>query len=150
MESICGVDCEICEYGEKLKCKGCKETAGCPFNKKCFIAKYMEVGGKESFDKLKKELIDEFNLLNVDGMPKINELFPLNGSFVNLEYPLLNGGNVKFLDDDEIYLGNQVECEFNDGEVNRCFGLVANMNFLLVSEYGEDGINPEIVIYKRR
>lgn len=83
-------------------------------------------------------------------MPKINELFPLNGSFVNLEYPLLNGGNVKFLDDDEIYLGNQVECEFNGGEVNRCFGLVANMNFLLVSEYGEDGINPEIVIYKRR
>lgn len=83
-------------------------------------------------------------------MPKINELFPLNGSFVNLEYPLLNGGNVKFLNDDEIYLGNQVECEFNDGEVNRCFGLVANMNFLLVSEYGEDGINPKIVIYKRR
>ena len=39
-------------------------------------------------------------------MPKINELFPLNGSFVNLEYPLLNGGNVKFLNDDEIYLGN--------------------------------------------
>ena len=37
MESICGVDCETCEYGEKLKCKGCKETAGCPFNKKCFI-----------------------------------------------------------------------------------------------------------------
>lgn len=83
-------------------------------------------------------------------MPKIKELFPLNGAFVNLEYPLSNGSTVKFLNNDEIYLGNQVECEFNDGELIRCFGLFAGMDFLLVSEYGSNGDNPEIVIYKKR
>ncbi len=32
----------------------------------------------------------------------------------------------------------------------RCFGLVANMDFLLVSEYGANGENPEIILYKKR
>ena len=83
-------------------------------------------------------------------MPRITELFPLNGAFVNLKYYLPNGSFTEFLNNDEIYLGNQVECEFNDGEIIRCFGLVANMDFLLVSEYGENGDNPEIVLYKKR
>ena len=80
----------------------------------------------------------------------VTELFYLNGAFVNLEYPLENNTTVKFLNNDEIYLGNQVECEFNDGELNRCYGLVANMNFLLVCEYGPNGEKPEIIVYKKR
>ena len=82
-------------------------------------------------------------------MPKIKELYPLHGSFVNLEYPLPNGIKAKFLNDNEAYLGNQVECEFND-EKKQCFGLIANTNFLLVCEYEANGNNPEIIIYKRR
>ena len=149
MESICGANCEECELFKKEKCKGCISANGCPFTKKCWIAKYIEVGSMEYFNELKKELINEFNSLNIEGMPKINELYPLLGSFVNLEYILPNGKNVKFLNDDESYLGTQVECEFND-EIKRCFGLVCNMNFLLVCEYGEDGASPEIIIYKKR
>ena len=42
------------------------------------------------------------------------------------------------------------KCEYNDGELIRCFGLVANMDFLLISEYGANGENPEIVLYKKR
>ena len=49
-----------------------------------------------------------------------------------------------------LYLGNQVECEFSDGTNQRCFGLVAGMDFLLVCEYGENGAEPEIVVYLRR
>lgn len=150
MEAICGADCSSCGYGKNLKCKGCKETKGCPFGKQCFIAKYILTGGKDNYEIYKKQLIDEFNSLNIDGMPKIKELYALNGSFVNLEYTLPNGKNVKFLNDNEIYLGNQVECEFNDGELIRCFGLVAGMDFLLVSEYGANGDNPEIIIYRKR
>lgn len=150
MEAICGADCSSCDYGKNLKCKGCKETKGCPFGKQCFIAKYILTGGKDNYEIYKKQLIDEFNSLNIDGMPKIKELYALNGSFVNLEYTLPNGKNVKFLNDNEIYLGNQVECEFNDGELIRCFGLVAGMDFLLVSEYGANGDNPEIIIYRKR
>ena len=83
-------------------------------------------------------------------MPKLDNLYPLHGSFVNLEYVLPNGNKVKYLNDDESYLGNQVECIFNDGETKKCFGVVANMSFLLVSSYEENGINPELIVYKKR
>ncbi len=149
MKGICGANCEECSLYNNT-CKGCKETNGCPFGKKCWIAKYIEVGDMDNYNKMKKELIDEFNSLNIDGMPKIDELYPLHGAFVNLEYELPNGVKTKLLSDDEPYLGNQVECLFNDEDNKRCFGLVSNMNFLLVCEYGENGVNPEIVVYKKR
>ncbi len=44
----------------------------------------------------------------------------------------------------------QVECEFNDGILIKCFGLVAGMDYLLVSEYGANCSNPQILIFKRR
>jgi hypothetical protein len=150
MESICGSNCNECEFGKNGKCKGCKNTNGCPFGKKCFIANYISIGGKENYTMLKKQLIDEVNCLKIDGMDLINELYPLNGSLINLEYSLPNGSKIKFLDDNEIYLGNQVECIFNDDDNKSYFGIVANMNFILVCEYGEDRDNPNIVVYKRR
>ena len=150
MESICGANCEECELYKNKKCEGCQATNGCPFGKKCWIAKYYEIGGKESFAEFKKQIIEEFDSLNIDGMPKITELYALNGSYVNMEYPLPNGTKVKFLNDNETYLGTQVECEFNDGDIKKCFGLLANPTFLLVCEYGENGSNPELIIYKKR
>ena len=150
MEAICGANCSECELLKNDKCKGCKNTKGCPFGKKCWIAKYIEVGGSNSFLELKKILINEFNSLDIDGMPKIDELYPLHGEYVNLEYPLPNGKKVNFLNNDDAYFGTQVENIFNDDEIKRCFGLLANMNFLLVCEYGEGGTNPEIIIYKKR
>ena len=150
MESLCGADCTNCEYGKNNNCKGCVNTKGCPFGKQCFVAKYILIGGKENFEIFKKQLIDEINELKVPGMPKIRELNALNGAFVNLSYHMPNGEFVKLLDDNEIYLGNQVECEFNDDSIIRCFGIVANMNFILISEYGPDGDNPELIMYKKR
>ena len=150
MESICGANCNDCGYGKNNNCKGCKETNGCPFGKQCFIAKYILTGGKENYELFKKQLVDEINNLNIEGMPKIDDLNPLNGSFVNLSYPMPNGESFKLLYDDDIYLGNQVESEFNDGEIIRCFGILANMDFILISEYGVNGDNPELILYKKR
>ena len=150
MESICGADCNNCGYGRSNNCKGCKNTQGCPFGKQCFVAKYLLTGGRKNYEQFKKQLIDEINELTIPGMPKISDLNPLNGSFVNLRYPMPNGEKAKILDDRDIYLGNQVESEFNDGSTIRCFGILANMDFILVSEYGENGDNPEIIIYKKR
>ena len=150
MEAICGADCNNCGFGKNNNCKGCKATSGCPFGKQCFIAKYILTGGKENYEVFKLQLINEINSLDIPGMPKINDLNPLNGCFVNLSYPMPNGENIKLLDNNDIYLGNQVESEFNDGEIIRCFGILANMNFILVSEYGANGDNPEIIIYKKR
>ena len=76
----------------------------------------------------------------------MNDLNLLTGSYVNLEYPLSNGTIVKFLNDKDIYLGNQIERI--DSE--RCYGVVADETFILVCEYGCNGANPGIVLYKRR
>jgi len=109
--------------------------------------RYAEVGGEEKFDEFKKQLIDEISALHVEGMPKVEQLNALVGGYVNLEYRLPNGKTVKFLDDGATYLGNQLECEFGG---DRCFGIVANMDFILICTYEENGENPELVLYKKR
>ncbi len=150
MKSICGADCDNCGYGKSNGCRGCVNTKGCPFGKQCFVAKYILTGGKENYELFKNQLIEEINEITIPGMPKIKELAPLNGSFVNLSYVLPNGKSTDFLENDEIYLGTQVESEFNDGNIIRCFGVLANMDFILISEYGQNGENPELIIYKKR
>ena len=112
-----------------------------------FWKRYAELGGEESFEAFKKQLIDEFNALHIAGLPEVDSLNVLSGSFINLEYTLPNGASVKFLDDDATYLGNQLPCEFGG---SRCFGIAANMEFLLVCSYEENGENPELVVYKKR
>ena len=54
---------------------------------------------------------------------------------------------VKFLDDGTTYLGTQLESELGG---DRCFGVLANMDFILVCTYEKDGVNPELVLYKKR
>lgn len=109
--------------------------------------KHKNLDGAEKFEEFKTKLIDEINALDVEGMPKVEKLNALVGSYVNLEYPLPNGNVVKFLDDNATYLGNQLECEFGG---SRCFGVVANMDFILIASYEANGGAPELVIYKKR
>ena len=108
---------------------------------------YKNLAGAEEFDQFKKQLMEEINALHIEGMPKVESLNALVGGYINLEYRLPNGQMVKFLDDNATYLGNQLECEFGG---NRCFGIAANMEFILVCTYEEDGANPELVVYKKR
>jgi hypothetical protein len=109
--------------------------------------KYDELGDNGEFDEFKQKLIEEINALNIEGMPKLESLNALVGKFVNLEYRLPNGEMVKFLDDGKTYLGNQLESEF-DPKV--CFGVLADMDFILICTYEEQGKNPELVLYKKR
>lgn len=109
--------------------------------------KYKELGGSNAMDELKRILITEINALGIEGMPRLERLNALVGSYVNLEYRLPNGKNIKFLDDEVTYFGNQLECEFGG---DRCFGVLANNDFILVSTYEENGKNPELVLYKKR
>ena len=108
--------------------------------------RYAEIGGKEKLEEFKRQLIDELNaLLNIEGLPKVEKLNVLPGEFVNMDCTLPNGEKVKFLDDKQTYLGSQLESDFGI-----CFGIVANMDFLLICSYEENGENPELVIYKKR
>ena len=109
--------------------------------------RYEELSDGGEFEAFKQKLIGEINALNIEGMAKVEKLNALVGSYVNLPYRLPNGTTVKFLDDNTTYLGTQLECEFGG---DRCFGVLANMDFLLVATYEKDGENPELVIYKKR
>lgn len=109
--------------------------------------RYQDLGDGGKFEALKQQLLQEINALNIEGMPKVEKLNALVGSYVNLAYRLPNGHTVKFLDDETTYLGNQLPCEFGG---DRCFGVLANMDFILVCTYEENGENPELLIYKKR
>ncbi|MBO5517955.1 MAG: helix-turn-helix domain-containing protein [Firmicutes bacterium] len=109
--------------------------------------RYEELGDGGEFEAFKKQLIEEINALQIEGMPKVEKLNALVGQYVNLAYRLPNGAQVKFLDDGTTYLGNQLESEFGG---DRCFGVLANMDFILVCTYGEDDADPELVLYKKR
>lgn len=102
----------------------------------------------DHYQTFKNDLIEEINGLNIDGMESVTELYPLVGSFVNLEYPIPSG-TVRFLKDDEVYLGAQVKNLLDESD-KTCFGVIARDNFILICTYEANGANPEIVIYKRR
>ncbi len=93
----------------------------------------------------KKEITEEINSLGIKDL-KTENLFPLIGSYVNLEYPVPNGQKIRLLRDDRVYWGNQIERP--DSE--RCYGIVADEKYLLVCEYGCGGADPEIILYKKR
>ena len=136
--TYCGEDC--CKECEKAaECGGCEKCGGHPFGGSCIAER------NEKFQELKKQLIDEINALGIKELA-VKDLFLLNGAYVNLEYPLENKTTVKFLNDDDIYLACQVERTSSE----RCYGIVANEAFILVCEYGCNGADPEIVLYKRR
>jgi transcriptional regulator with XRE-family HTH domain len=109
--------------------------------------KYEQLGDNGEFEEFKRKLIEEINSLHIEGMPKLEKLNALVGGYVNLEYTLPGGAKVKFLNDNTTYLGNQLESDI----VQRlCFRVLANMDFILVCTYEEEGKNPELILYKKR
>ena len=147
----CGMNLEDCNISKEADgnfneeyCKWCYSDGDYTLD---FWKQYIKIGGIEKFDEFKKQLIEEFNvLLKNEGLPRVENLNVLSGSFINLEYRLPNGNVVKFLDDKASYLGSQLEIDGSD----RCIGIAANMEFLLICSYEENGQNPELVVYKKR
>lgn len=151
MGTICGADCSKC--GMKQTCKGCEETDGHPFGGTCVVASCCRnkeykscTDCSKSVCECKSQLIKEFNSLGIEDMPQVTELYQLLGSFINLEYPLPGGQRVKFWKDNHVYLGSQLPKNNSD----RCYGLTADDDYLLVCEYGENGSDPQIVVFKKR
>lgn len=109
--------------------------------------RHRDTGESSAFEAFKKHLIEEINALKIEGMPQLTKLNALVGSYINLEYRLPNGRTVQYLEDNATYLGNQLTSEL-DG--NRCFGIAANRDFILICTYAANGASPEIVLYKKR
>ncbi|MCI8653448.1 MAG: DUF3795 domain-containing protein [Angelakisella sp.] len=142
MGSICGIDCTQCQWHKT--CRGCTETGGRPFGGECVAAGWCQ-GGEASLAEWKEKLMAAFRALGIPALEDLTELFPLRGSFINLEYPLPGGQKVKLWDDSRIYFGNQLHGAGND----RCYGIAADEQYLMVAEYGENGSDAEIVVFKR-
>lgn len=149
-DALCGLDCTKCP--SQSNCKGCKNTDGHPFGGSCMLALCRKNKGCDSCGsvfnngcKLKKRLISEFNALGIKDMATVTDLNALRGGFVNLKYKLPGGQIISFWEDDRIYLGNQI-CKKGS---ERCYGLTADEHYLLVCEYGANGADAEIVIYKK-
>ena len=148
----CGMNLEDCDISKEINgnfneeyCKWCYVDGDFTLD---FWKQYIKIGGVEKFEEFKNKIINEINsLLCIEGLPKVENLNVLSGSFINLEYRLPNGEKVKFLDDKASYLGSQLESEFGG---DRCFGIAANMDFILICSYEKDGENPELIMYKKR
>ena len=82
---------------------------------------------------MKQKFIEEVNALGIKDMPTIDNLFVLQGSLL--------------LDDNASYWGNQVE---KKGAEGRCYGIACDEHYILVSEYGKNGADAEIVVFKKR
>lgn len=94
---------------------------------------------------MKEQLIKEFNKLAITDMGEVKELHEGKGNFVNLDFPLPCGRTVKFWDNDKTYYINQLEKK----DSTRCYGLTADETYLMVCEYGDNGADAEIVVFKR-
>ncbi len=92
-----------------------------------------------------QKLIDAFNSLNIEGMPKLEKLYGHKGDFVNLLSKLPNGQTAKILDDSKMYYVAELPKENTD----RCYGLVTDKKQLVVFEYSQGGKDSELVLWKR-
>ncbi|PHU34133.1 zinc ribbon domain-containing protein [Pseudobutyrivibrio ruminis] len=109
--------------------------------------KYEQLSDNGEFEAFKEQLVKEINELQIEGMPKLDKLNALVGKYVNIEYPLPSGIKAKFLNDNTTYLGNQLESEIVDGLF---FGVIANMDFIMICTYEKDVKNPELILFKKR
>lgn len=142
MKSICGIDCTKCELNST--CNGCVKTGGKPFGAECVVALCCQKRKTEGSN-LKEKLIEAFNQLDIHDMEEVTDLNALKGSYINIEYTLPNGQIIKFWDDNKIYFGNQLHKKDSD----RCYGIVADEKYLMVSEYSGYGADAEVIVFKR-
>lgn len=139
---MCGIDCMKCKLSGT--CNGCAKTKGKPFGAECIVALCLK-DGENALCELKKNLISAFNTLGIQDMERVTELNALKGSFINIEYVLPNGQILKFWNDNRIYLGNQLHKKNSD----RCYGIVVDEKYLMVSEYSVYGSDAEVIVFKR-
>lgn len=94
---------------------------------------------------MKEYLLTEIRKLGIKEFDKLNSLNVLDGSYLNLEVELPNGIKAKLLDDNKKYYANQIDIENSD----KCYGVAANENFIIVYRYGCDGADAELILIKR-
>lgn len=111
-----------------------------------FIDKHIEEAVQLALKELETERVFCSELPVSDFEERLKQILWWLGSQPYGKAALCDGKLVGLLDDTKVYLGYQVEKQGSD----RCYGLVADQQYLLVCEYGCNGADAEIVVYKRR
>lgn len=94
---------------------------------------------------MQKRLLALFHQLGIEELKQIDRFYELKGDFINLECKLPNGQFAKLLDDGKLYYSAEV-CKTNS---SRCYGIAGDAQQLVVYEYGENGTDAELVLWKR-
>lgn len=94
---------------------------------------------------MKERLLNEIKKLGIKEFDKLNSLNLLDGSYLNLEVELPNGIKAKLLDEGKKYYANQVDIDDSD----KCYGIAADENFIVVYKYGCEGKDAELIQIKR-
>lgn len=94
---------------------------------------------------MENNLLNEIKQIGIKEFDKLTSLNLLDGSYLNLEVELPNGVKAKLLDDNKKYYANQIDIENSD----KCYGVAADENFIVVYKYGCNGANAELVHIKR-
>lgn len=94
---------------------------------------------------MKEHLLNEIKKLDIKEFEKINSLNLLDGSYLNLEVELPSGAKVKLLDEDKKYYANQIDIDGSD----KCYGVAADENYIVVYRYGCGGADAELILIKR-
>lgn len=142
MSTFCGMEwCNECEKREQ--CGGCEACHGHPCGGNCVAERFAREGGQEEIQRQKESVIADINALGLDEL-HLTEIHFLGGWIGNIEYSLF-GKRLQLLNDHDIYFGTQVE-----RSNGRCYGVVADSSHIVVCEYGEGGVDPELLLLTKR
>lgn len=95
--------------------------------------------------KYEKKLIAIIKNLGIEEFDELQELNLLDGSYLNMQCILPNGKTGKILDDTKKYYANQVHIEGTD----KCYGIAVDENMIAVYKYGCNGIDAELIVWKK-
>lgn len=93
---------------------------------------------------MKNKILKEIKKLGIKEFEILNSLNIMNGSYLNLEISLPSGNKAKLLDDSKKYYANQIDITGTD----KCYGVAADENFIVVYKYGCEGKDAELVLIK--
>ena len=90
-----------------------------------------------------ERILAKLYTLGIEELCSVKTLNLLGGDYINLECSLPNGKIGKILDDNKLYLANQVE----ENGTDKCFGIAADENQIAVFKYGCDGVDAELIMW---
>lgn len=88
-------------------------------------------------------LINAFNALNVDDMPKLAKLYGHKGSAINAEVVLPNGATAKIFDDNKIYYTAEL---INEDKRISFFLVTDKAQLVVLKAKGKE--RPQVIIWK--